>query len=754
LAVQVLILSFLLPARGRPGVEQGIPIPPVAGVELPGEGASGTLATMPPDHLYCHQCGRRFRPPADRGEAALFCGDCAGPLEPGLPPGSAEPRQDQHKGRVIGRAKLRKRLVLRPDHTVYEASHSGLRTDVRVKLWPARIEQEEPVYLQTLLRRAAAARGVRSPNVVAILDMGRLKDGYFVMAERVPDSLRRMMARRLPLSVKYTLRLLRDILQGLADLEAAGAIHGSVDADNVLIGYDGEARLDHPGTVPPPRRLHKLLVRDGGVLAGPALYLAPERVRDERLADIRSDIYAAGAVAWHLMTGRPPFERESGLDVMMAAVEGPPPDPRQERPDLPEPVCELLMRLMATDPGDRPQHAADAVQAVSECVEELEEAGQWEGALSGPVRVASWKLGWTVLAVVLVVASVVPLVMMTRRHQREEAAKPIPHTTLYIRRPDRLARDALSPERARAARALLAYRMAYYRELRLAGQDEVESRLQAGKGIEEVREEMGAGHLVLVSHAAGLGRRNWTWIFANRAREEWVLREEVSVEGDDPDWTEMEETVGDLLAEACLRLGLEAAPGADSVTGADPAEWAAIGAALEAERRDALAEAERVLNEQEPLSPPGKFLQALYRTVRAARKSGTFGDVPAPPEDELPPEMRGVAALLGEIGRGNAEEVRAGFGSFLAALPDSARGYFLLGLWREYALEQPEEAVVAYRQAARLHPRYLPAVHAVARRLADRPEERDAFLEDYAERVADEELVAAVRQYAERSADQ
>jgi hypothetical protein len=671
-----------------------------------------------------------------------------------MPPASAEPPGDEYKGRTIGRAKFRKRVALRPDHAVFEASHSGLLSVFFLLFWPAAVEEQHPLYLERLFRRAADARAVRSPNVVGVLDMGRIRDGYFIMTERVPDTLSRSMARRLPLSLKRTIRLLRDILQGLADLEAAGAIHGNVETDNVLIGYDGEARLDHPSAVPPPRRLHKLLVRDGGVPAGPALYLAPERVRDERLADIRSDIYAAGAVAWHLLTGRPPFEGESGTDVMMAALEGPPPDPRRERPDLPGPVCELLTRLMATDPADRPQHAEDALEAVSECVEELEESGQWEDTASGAVQVASWKLGWSILALVLVVASVIPFVMMTRRHQQEEAAKPVPHTTLYIRRPHRLARDELSPERARAARALLAYRMAYYPELHLADQSEVEKRLQAGKGIEEVREEFGAGHLVLVSHAAGLGRRNWTWIFANRAREEWVLQREVSVERDNPDWTELEETVRDLLAESCRRLGLEAAPGAESVSGAGPAEWAAIGAAIDAERRDELAEAERILSRQEPLSPPGTFLNAFYRTVRTAREAGTPGDGPAPPEDELPPEMRGLAALLGDMADGEREQVRTAFGSYLAEFPRSARGYFLLGLWRQYALERPAEALVAYRQATRGDPGYLPAVHAVAAGLADRPDELEAFLQDYAERAGDEELVQAVRRHAENAADQ
>lgn len=706
------------------------------------------------EYLYCQHCGRRFRPPEGISTSALCCGDCAGPLKAELPPADADQPPDEHKGFVIGRAKLSKRTALRPDHTVYEAPHSGLRTDVRVKVWPTSAERERPPSIERLFRRAAAARTLRSPNVVTVLEMGRLKDGYFVMTERVPDTLRQMMARGLPLGVRRTLALLEDILQGLADLEEAGAIHGNLDPDSILIGYDGEARLDHPGALPPPARLNKLLVREGGTLAGPALYLAPERARDERLADIRSDIYAAGAVAWHLVTGRAPFVGESGLEVMTAALEGPPPDPRNERPEVPEALARLLMRLMATDPEDRPGSAREALEALAACVQELKEADLWESARPAPAARLSLRMGWTIVAVVLAVASIVPFMMITRHHQQEEAARPIPHTTIYISRPDRLSPDELPPETARAARALLAYRMAYYPALSLADQTEVERLLESGMDIEQVRERLGAGHLVLVSHAAGLGRRNWTWMFANRAREDWVLRREVSVERDNPDWTAFEQTVRDLLAEAGLRLGLEPAPGADHLTGADPAEWAAIGAALEAERRDAFEEAEQTLADVEPSSPPGALLLALYRTVRGARETGAFGSRPVPAGDELPPEMRGLAELLAEMAHGDPQQVRAGFAEHLASFPDSGRAYFLLGLWREHGLGLPEEAAPTYRHAARLDPGYLPAVHAVVRHLADRPAERDAFLEEYAGWAGDEGLLAAVTRYAHRAADQ
>src|SRR3954453_9865801 len=96
-------------------------------------------------------------------------------------------------------------------------------------------------------------------------------------------------------------------------------------------------------------------------------YMAPEQARDTAAADIRADIYALGCTLFCLLTGRPPFAGETAIEVMVKHATDAPPAVTDLRPDVPAGLADLIGRMLAKDPADRPQTprgVADALKAI------------------------------------------------------------------------------------------------------------------------------------------------------------------------------------------------------------------------------------------------------------------------------------------------------------------------------------------------------------------------------------------------------
>jgi serine/threonine-protein kinase len=103
--------------------------------------------------------------------------------------------------------------------------------------------------------------------------------------------------------------------------------------------------------------------------------MAPEQATgDGRVVDGRSDLYALGAVAYYLLTGRPPFEGDDGLAVLIAHARDPVVPPSRVRADIPEDLERVVLRCLAKDPAERFPDAEGLERALGEC----DCAGDWD----------------------------------------------------------------------------------------------------------------------------------------------------------------------------------------------------------------------------------------------------------------------------------------------------------------------------------------------------------------------------------------
>ena len=684
--------------------------------------------------------------------------------------------EDAFKGRRIAGALLKRRLAVLPTRTVYLARHEKLGRDVRVELFTAAFGEANYDYVRRLFADAARTQELHSLHVVTLLDLGRLSDCYYITTEYLPDDLRSVLDKKGRLPLRQALRIAEEVLTGLQAVAEAGAVHGNVTPDGILLGFDGVARLDHLGTALRGEDLARLAPTAGGMAAGPALYIAPERAADLSAgglgaADIRADLYSLGCTLYQMLAGRPPYLGATAAELLRLHAGARPPDLHSERPELPEEVCRFVARLMARDPDGRPAGPAEALNEMRALADALARAGVIptpRASMSGGKRRlfdVTWTSAWTVVAALLVAATVAPFAIMAHlRHARIQAEQATAAArpgaiAILIMRQDQQAADPLTEDDALAVRTMLLYRLSFCPKLAPADPYLVAPLERAGKAPEEVRRALGVDQLLIAAHAAGFGRRNWTLAFVSAAQKPWTLAQAAAVEQATPDMTALEEAARRLLREAAARIGADVPnPADDAVVGASAAAWAELGHALQAEADGRWAEAARnarAAGASRAAGAPFAALAGFYEAVQSIQETGRLPAAPAPPAGPLPPELAGLDGILRAIAGGDRQEVDAQFGAFLARQPGSARGYFLLGVWRLHAAGQPPEAALAFRHASELDPSYLPAARECLPLLARQaPQGVADFLKAYAQRQPDKAKVEALQRFADGLAQQ
>jgi hypothetical protein len=286
----------------------------------------------------------------------------------------------------LGQYHLRRRIGAGGMGEVHLAEHLLLKRPCAVKLIrPGDVA--EPRAMQRFEREVRLTARLSHPNTVEIYDYGRAEDGtyYYVMEYLDGLSLAELVERHGPLPPGRAVYLLRQVCGALGEAHAAGLIHRDIKPSNIFAarcgGLGDVAKLLDFGLVLPragPDAAH--LSGEGQVLGTP-LYMAPEQATGGRELDERSDIYSLGAVAYFLLTGRPPFEGDSGIGVMIAHARDPVVPPSRVRGGIPEDLERVVLRCLAKEPAERFPDADALGLALGAC----DCAGDWDQG-----RAARW----------------------------------------------------------------------------------------------------------------------------------------------------------------------------------------------------------------------------------------------------------------------------------------------------------------------------------------------------------------------------
>ncbi len=256
--------------------------------------------------------------------------------------------------RSLGKYHIQKKLGAGGMGTVFLASDTELKRTVALKVLP-RDRAENPTLVRRFRSEAQASAQLRHPNIVAIYEAGEINGFPYIALECVEGTdVHTLIEKRGVLPPKRSLHIIRQVAEALRHIQEKGIVHRDIKPSNLLIESDGKVMLADLGlALTLGETLDAGITRDGTTV-GTVDYISPEQACDSRAADIRSDLYSLGCTWYHMLTGFPPYPGDM-KSKLHGHLNVPPPNPRDENPNVPEAYVAVIHRMMAKRPEDRYQ---------------------------------------------------------------------------------------------------------------------------------------------------------------------------------------------------------------------------------------------------------------------------------------------------------------------------------------------------------------------------------------------------------------
>jgi eukaryotic-like serine/threonine-protein kinase len=263
--------------------------------------------------------------------------------------------------------------------TVYLGTDTRLDRTVALKIMHAELANDED-FVRRFVSEARSVARLSHPNVVTVYDQGADGRTLYLAMENVPgQTLRGLLNSRGQLHPQEALDIMNGVLAGLAAAHDAGIAHRDVKPENVLLTDSGGVKVADFGLA---RLVTGVSQTKTGMIIGTAAYLAPEQVAG-RMADARTDVYAAGVMLFELLTGRQPHVGDTPLAVAYKHVNEVVPPPSSVVPGLPPALDTLVALATSRDPDLRPGDAGQFQQAVAGVRHSLPPDGMPGPAASG-----------------------------------------------------------------------------------------------------------------------------------------------------------------------------------------------------------------------------------------------------------------------------------------------------------------------------------------------------------------------------------
>jgi tRNA A-37 threonylcarbamoyl transferase component Bud32 len=252
---------------------------------------------------------------------------------------------------------------------VYKARHPTLNRTLAIKVLSEYFKDDSD-FNQRFAREAEMMTQLRHPNIITIYDYGQ-QDGlpYIVMEYLSGETLSNILKTRGCLALEESLPLLRDLASALDYAHEQGIVHRDIKASNVIV---------EPLTTASRGRTQRAVLMDFGIarftgertkltmtgdMMGTADYISPEQIQGVADLDGRTDQYSLGVLAYWMVAGKKPFERNNTWAMIKSHLEEPPPDPR-ELVLIPDLAARAIMRALAKKPEERFASAGEFIEAL------------------------------------------------------------------------------------------------------------------------------------------------------------------------------------------------------------------------------------------------------------------------------------------------------------------------------------------------------------------------------------------------------
>jgi len=273
-------------------------------------------------------------------------------------------------GRVIkGRYKLIDERGRGSFATVYVARDTENNHIYAVKVMHLEFANDGDL-LARFQREAHIHLNLSDPHIVRIVDYGNDNYMHFIVMEYIDgQNLKYHMITHGPMEPLRALNYARQIAEGLNTAYKQGVVHRDIKPQNILINGKDVVKIVDFGLA---RSRETVTLTQSNVFMGTAYYISPEQAESGRSADTRSDLYSAAAVLFEMLTGKPPFEGETAVDIVIKHMNEPVPSICRIRNDLPVDMDIFIQKAMAKSSADRYQTPQEFIAALDQLQERIQ----------------------------------------------------------------------------------------------------------------------------------------------------------------------------------------------------------------------------------------------------------------------------------------------------------------------------------------------------------------------------------------------
>jgi eukaryotic-like serine/threonine-protein kinase len=337
--------------------------------------------------IHCPQCGAEQSSDAVEG----LCPDCLARLALGggdMPEdlGMPGPKYQVPGAELrFGDYELIEEIAQGGMGVVYKARQTSLNRTVAVKMIRfGNLAREEDV--RRFRTEAEAAANLQHPNIVAIHEVGFAEGQHFFSMDYIEGGSLAELIRERPLPPRKAATYLKTIAETIHYAHSRGVLHRDLKPSNVLLDEKQQPKISDFG-------LAKLMQSDSkltlsGTVMGSPSYMSPEQAsgRGHSLS-VQGDVYSLGAILYELLTGRPPFQADTTLEVLRLVIDAEPVSLRQLNKNIPHDLDTICLKCLEKAPDRR-------YSSAQELAEELGRFLRDEPILARPVGPATRAWRW------------------------------------------------------------------------------------------------------------------------------------------------------------------------------------------------------------------------------------------------------------------------------------------------------------------------------------------------------------------------
>jgi tetratricopeptide (TPR) repeat protein/predicted Ser/Thr protein kinase len=312
---------------------------------------------------------------ADSGAAATVAMDpqatqATGWSRPATQPGEPGQSKPLQPGDILAeRYEILKLLGEGGMGAVYRAHDRELERTVALKVIRPELARNAQV-LQRFKQELILARQVTHRNIIRIFDLGTAAGTRFITMEYIEgEDLSSVLAKRGKLPAAEAAGIVAQVARGLEAAHAEGVVHRDLKPQNIMIDPQGKVSVMDFGIA---RSMDASNMTRTGALLGTPTYMSPEQAQGQKV-DARSDLYTLGIIFYELLTGAPPFAADNPMATLVRRIQEKAVPPIQIEPSVPQPINDIVVKMLATQ-------AADRYQTASEILRDLD---AWEAVRAG-----------------------------------------------------------------------------------------------------------------------------------------------------------------------------------------------------------------------------------------------------------------------------------------------------------------------------------------------------------------------------------